>query len=167
MAEDFKEKTFQQTAPSSPRAPVASPASPTRQNGKKVNFSEIEEREYSPEEYKQLAQLYDKTFSSIHEGEIVRGKIVAITDNGVAIDIGFKSEGLVSLTEFPNIDELKPGDEVEVFLESVENKDGQLVLSRKRADFMRTWERITKSYETGEVLHGKITRRIKDRKSVV
>jgi small subunit ribosomal protein S1 len=126
-----------------------------------MNFSEIEEREYSPEEFKQLAQLYDKTFSSIHEGEIVRGKIVAITDNGVAIDIGFKSEGLVSLTEFPNIDELKPGDEVEVFLESVENKDGQLVLSRKRADFMRTWERITKSYETGEVLHGKITRRIK------
>src|ERR1051326_9155356 len=129
--------------------------------GKKANFSEIEEREYSPEEFKQLALLYDKTFSSIHEGEIVRGKIVAITDNGVAIDIGFKSEGLVALAEFPNIDELKPGDEVEVFLESVENKDGQLVLSRKRADFMRTWERITKSYETGEVLVGKITRRIK------
>lgn len=146
---------------SSPRGAVAPPPSLTRSNGKKVNFSEIEEREYSPEEFKQLAQLYDKTFSSIHEGEIVRGKIVAITDNGVAIDIGFKSEGLVALAEFPNIDELKPGDEVEVFLESVENKDGQLVLSRKRADFMRTWERITKSYETGEVLQGKITRRIK------
>ena len=150
-----------ETTHSSPRGAVAPLPIPTRTPVKKMNFSEIEEREYSPEEFKQLAQLYDKTFSSIHEGEIVRGKIVAITDNGVAIDIGFKSEGLVSLTEFPNIDELKPGDEVEVFLESVENKDGQLVLSRKRADFMRTWERITKSYETGEVLHGKITRRIK------
>ncbi len=150
-----------ETTPSSPRGAVAPLPVPTRPPVKKMNFSEIEEREYTPEEYKQLAQLYDKTFSSIHQGEIVKGKIVAITDNGVAIDIGFKSEGLVSLTEFPNIDELKPGDEVEVFLESVENKDGQLVLSRKRADFMRTWERITKSYETGEVLHGKITRRIK------
>src|ERR1051325_3257572 len=161
MAEDLKEKTFQQSTASYPRGAVAQPPSPFRSAGKKANFSEIEEREYSPEEFKQLALLYDKTFSSIHEGEIVRGKIVAITDNGVAIDIGFKSEGLVALAEFPNIDELKPGDEVEVFLESVENKDGQLVLSRKRADFMRTWERITKSYETGEVLVGKITRRIK------
>src|ERR1041385_2819526 len=150
-----------ETTHSSPRGAVAPLPIPTRTPVKKMNFSEIEEREYSPEEFKQLAQLYDKTFSSIHEGEIVRGKIVAITDNGVAIDIGFKSEGLVALAEFPNIDELKPGDEVEVFLESVENKDGQLVLSRKRADFMRTWERITKSYETGEVLVGKITRRIK------
>ena len=127
----------------------------------KFNPSEIEEREYSETEYAELAKLYDTTFGAIHEGEIVRGKIVAITDDGVAIDIGFKSEGLVPIAEFPNIDELKPGNEVEVFLESVENKEGQLVLSRKRADFMRTWERITKSYETGEVLQGKITRRIK------
>ncbi len=128
---------------------------------KKFSTSEIEEREYTESEYAELAKLYDTTFGTIHEGEIVKGKIVAITDNGVAIDIGFKSEGLVSLTEFANIDELNPGDEVEVFLESVENKDGQLVLSRKRADFMRTWEKIVKSFETGEIVHGKITRRIK------
>jgi len=127
----------------------------------KFNISEIEEREYSDQEKQDLTKLYDQTFGSIHEGEIVKGKIVTVTDNAVAIDIGFKSEGLVPLSEFPNIDELKPGDEVEVFLESVENKDGQLVLSRKRADFMRTWERITKSFETGEILTGKITRRIK------
>ncbi len=127
----------------------------------KFNPSEIEEREYSETEYAELAKLYDNTFSAIHEGEIVKGKIVAITDDGIAIDIGFKSEGLVPISEFPNIDELNPGDEIEVFLESVENKEGQLVLSRKRADFMRTWERVTKSYETGEIVHGKITRRIK------
>jgi small subunit ribosomal protein S1 len=127
----------------------------------RLNTTEIEEREYSPNEFAELASLYDKTFGSIQEGQIVNGRIVAITDNGVAIDIGFKSEGLVSVTEFPNIDELKPGDEVEVFLESVENREGQLVLSRKRADFMRTWERVTKAFETGEIVHGKITRRIK------
>lgn len=133
----------------------------SKTNGTRFSLADIEEREYSEQEYKELAKLYDTTFGSIHEGEIVKGRIVAITDNGVAIDIGFKSEGLVPITEFANIDLLKPGDEVEVFLESVENKDGQLMLSRKRADFMRTWERITKSYETGEVLTGKITRRIK------
>src|SRR6266850_5389126 len=88
----------------------------TKANGAKFNISEIEEHEYSELEVKELTALYDQTFGSIHEGEIVRGKIVAITDNAVAIDIGFKSEGLVSLTEFPNIDELRPGDEVEVFL---------------------------------------------------
>lgn len=124
-------------------------------------ISEIEEREYSEQEYKALSELYNKTFSNVQESQIVKGKVVAVTENSVAIDIGFKSEGLVPITEFPNIDELKPGDEVEVFLESVENKDGQLVLSRKRADFMRTWERIVKAYETGEILTGKITRRIK------
>ena len=130
-------------------------------NGSKTILAQIEEKEYSESEYSELAKLYDKTFSSIHEGEIVKGTIVAVTDNGVAIDIGFKSEGIVPMMEFPNIDELKPGDEVEVFLESVENKDGQLVLSRKRADFIRIWERITKAYDSGEVLHGKISRRIK------
>lgn len=134
----------------------AKPAAP-----KKFSVADIEEREYSEQEYAELAKLYDNTFSSIFEGQIVKGRIVAITDSGVAIDIGFKSEGLVPMMEFPNIDELNPGDEVEVFLESVENKDGQLVLSKKRADFMRTWERVTRSYETGEVLTGKITRRIK------
>ena len=137
------------------RGPVKS------KNGSKTILAQIEEREYSESEYSELAKLYDKTFSSIHEGEIVKGTIVAVTDNGVAIDIGFKSEGIVPMMEFPNIDELKPGDEVEVFLESVENKDGQLVLSRKRADFIRIWERITKAYDSGEVLHGKISRRIK------
>jgi len=128
---------------------------------KKFNFSEIEEREYSESEYSELSRLYDKTFSNIQEEQIIKGKIVAITDNAVAIDIGFKSEGLVPITEFPNIDELSPGDEIEVYLESVENKDGQLVLSRKRADFMRTWERVVKAYENSEILQGKITRRIK------
>jgi small subunit ribosomal protein S1 len=127
----------------------------------RVTISEIEEREYSEQEYKALSELYNKTFSNVQESQIVKGKVVAITENSVAIDIGFKSEGLVPLTEFPNIDELKPGDEIEVFLESVENKDGQLVLSRKRADFMRTWERVVKAYETGEILTGKISRRIK------
>lgn len=121
----------------------------------------IDESQYSGEEVKQLMEMYESTMGKITQGEIVKGKIVFIGQNEVVLDIGFKSEGTVPINEFPNIKELKIGDEVEVFLESIEDKDGQLVLSRKRADFMRVWEKVTKSYETGEVIKGKIMRRIK------
>ncbi len=116
---------------------------------------------YGEAEYKELVQLYEGTLGKINEGEIVTGRIVAIGESEVSVDIGFKSEGVVSLAEFSNREELKIGQTIEVFLESVEDKDGQLVLSRKRADFMRVWERVTKSFETGEVLQGRCVRRIK------
>jgi len=121
----------------------------------------IADREYNESEYNEMKALYERTLGKISEGEIVRGRVVAIGDSEVSVDIGFKSEGVVSLQEFTNRNDLKVGDEIEVFLESVENKDGQLVLSRKRADFMRVWERVTKAFETGEVLQGRCVRRIK------
>jgi small subunit ribosomal protein S1 len=121
----------------------------------------IQDHEYNENEYKDLLNLYEKTLGKISEGEIVKGRIVAIRDNDVSVDIGFKSEGTVSIAEFTNKDDLKVGGEIEVFLESVEDKDGQLVLSRKRADFMRVWERVTKAFDTGEVLQGRCVRRIK------
>lgn len=124
-------------------------------------LNKIMEEEYSDEETKQLTSLYEATFGKVSANQLVKGKIVAIGENEVSIDIGFKSEGSVPIGEFSNIDELKVGDEIEVFLESVENKDGQLVLSRKRADFMRIWERVTSAHETGEIIQGKIIRRIK------
>jgi len=123
--------------------------------------SEFEERGYSENEYKELEQMYSKTLGAINVGEIIKGKIVHIGENEVAIDIGFKSDGTVPISEFPNIKDLKVGDEVEVFLESVEDKEGRLVLSRKRADFMRIWERIVKLYETGEIIKGRCVRRTK------
>lgn len=121
----------------------------------------IEEREYSDAQYQELMKLYEGTLGKISEGEIVKGRIVSIGESDVSVDIGFKSEGVVPLAEFSRPEELKVGDEIEVFLESVENKDGQLVLSRKRADFMRIWERVTKAFDTGEVLQGRCVRRIK------
>src|SRR3990172_5877519 len=121
----------------------------------------VDEGGYSESEYQQLQKMYESTMGSITAQEIVKGRVVHISDDHVVVDIGFKSEGSISVTEFPNIKDMKVGDEVEVFLESVENKDGQLVLSRKRADFMRTWERIIGAYDNGDILQGKITRRIK------
>ncbi len=121
----------------------------------------VADREYNEAEYNDLKKLYEGSMGKISEGEIVKGRVVHIGDSDVSVDIGFKSEGIVPLAEFTSPDDLKIGDEVEVFLESVENKDGQLVLSRKRADFMRIWERVTKAFETGEVLQGRCVRRIK------
>jgi len=121
----------------------------------------IGDHEYGDTERKDMTKMYEGTLGKISEGEIVNGRIVHIGETEVTVDIGFKSEGNVPLGEFKNRDELKVGDVVEVFLESVENKEGQLVLSRKRADFMRIWERVTKSFETGEVLQGRCVRRIK------
>lgn len=159
MAEDRKDTILQEKTTNVEKQLFQT--SPGGSGGGKFNFSSVEEREYTEQEYKELSKLYDRTFNNIQESQIVKGKIVAITDDKVAIDIGFKSEGLVPIEEFPNIDELAPGDEIEVYLESVENKDGQLVLSRKRADFMRTWERVVDAFNKSEVLQGKITRRIK------
>ncbi|MCI0706484.1 MAG: 30S ribosomal protein S1 [Ignavibacteriae bacterium] len=121
----------------------------------------LDEREYSESEYKQLEKMYEGTLAKISQGEIVRGRVVHIGESQVTVDIGFKSEGQISVSEFPNLSDLKIGDSVEVFLESVEDNDGQLVLSRKRADFMRIWERVTKAFETGEVLKGRCVRRTK------
>lgn len=132
-----------------------------QRNDTYVSVSKILEKEYDENEFRELAKLYEPTLSTVTANQLVKGKIIAIGENEVSIDIGFKSEGVVPISEFPNIDELKVGDEVEVFLESVEDKEGQLVLSRKRADFMRVWEKVTKAYETGEVIQGRILRRIK------
>lgn len=117
--------------------------------------------DYSMDEYAALANMYEGTLNDISEHEIITGRVVQISDGDVSIDIGFKSEGIVPLNEFTNIEDLKPGDEVEVFLERVEDKEGKLVLSRRRADFMRVWETIISAYETQDVLQCTVLRRIK------
>lgn len=117
--------------------------------------------DYSLDEFKDLASMYEGTLNDISENEIITGRVVYINDGDVSIDIGFKSEGIVPLNEFSNIADLKPGDEIEVFLERVEDKEGKLVLSRKRADFMRVWDTILKAYEDQSVLKCTVLRRIK------
>lgn len=131
------------------------------EDSKTNSLNNMNDSDYTAEEFKQLEEMYDSTLNRITEGEIIRGKIVTIRDDSIAIDIGFKSEGIIPKTEFNNIEELGIGDEVEVVLETVEDPDGQLVLSRKRADYIRAWERVLQAYDKGEVLQGKCVRRIK------
>ena len=122
----------------------------------------VDDNEYTAQELAELTGLYNNTMNTLKEGELVKGKIVSISDKEVRIDIGFKSEGVIAVHEFGrNFHEAKLGDEVEVFLESVEDRDGRLVLSKKRADFFRIWQKINNAFEKDEIIRGKITRRIK------
>ena len=110
-------------------------------------------------DYDMLRQMVEGTLSNVTEQQIVTGRVVSIGEKDVVIDIGFKSDGIVSRNEFDY--ELKPGDEVEVFLERMEDYQGQLVLSKTKADTVRRWRRIEEAFEKETVLEGTIIRRIK------
>lgn len=120
-----------------------------------------EEKEYSDDEAEWYRQIYEQTLNKFQEGEIIRGRILAINQKEVSVDIGFKSEGVVPLEEFSNPEELKIGDEIEVYLDTVEDRDGQLVLSRKKADFIKAWEQVVRYFEEDRTIEGRIVRRIK------
>src|SRR5206468_748955 len=108
-----------------------------------------------------MMEMYNGTMASIEEGEIVKSRVLDIRDNMVVLDIGFKSEGTIPLEEFKDLPDLKPGDEVEVLLEHLEDQEGSVVLSKKKADFMRVWERIRVAYENDEPVRGSLIKKIK------
>jgi small subunit ribosomal protein S1 len=132
-----------------------------KQQSRAANRNFFEEDEYSVEEYEEMLQMYEETLSNIEEGEIVKARVLRVTDNAVILDVGFKSEGSISRDEFKNPESLKPGDEVEVFLENLEDEGGVVVLSKKKADFLRVWEKIKTAYEENEKVPGMLTRKIK------
>ena len=117
--------------------------------------------DYTLEEFEELANLYTVSFRDVKQGELVKGKLVRIQDDNVIIDVGFKSEGTIPRSEFGEDANLEVGQEVEVVLESVEDQEGNLVLSKTRADFLRIWEKVLRAHETGEIVEGKIIKRIK------
>jgi len=119
------------------------------------------EEEYSQEEFSALSKMYGDSFRDVKEGEIIKGTIVRIQHDTVIIDVGFKSEGQIPKDEFSVDEPIKIGAEIEVVLESVEDQEGNLVLSKRRADFLRIWEKVVRAHDTGEIIQGKIVRRIK------
>ncbi len=120
-----------------------------------------EEDEFTSDEYERMLELYNGTLASIEEGEIVKAHVLEIRENLVVLDIGFKSEGTIPLEEFKDMPDLKPGDEVEVLLEHLEDAEGSVVLSKKKADFMRVWERIRVAYESDMPVEGTLVKKIK------
>ena len=121
---------------------------------------------YSAQDAEQLLNEYDKTLNSIKEFEIVSGKVVAILENDVLIDLNYKSDGLVPLSEFRDTPGLSVGHTVEVYVENPEDKNGRLVLSRRKAKLLRAWDNIVKAYEEGIVVTGHVTSKTKGGLSV-
>jgi len=120
-----------------------------------------DEDELSSDEFDAMMDMYNGTLASIEEGEIVQSTVLEIRENLVVLDIGFKSEGTIPLEEFKDMPDLKPGDKVEVLLEHLEDSEGSVVLSKKKADFMRVWERIRVAYESDQPVEGVLVKKIK------
>ncbi|TWI78264.1 small subunit ribosomal protein S1 [Lacibacter cauensis] len=116
---------------------------------------------YSKEEREKYDAVYDGTFKQVNDAEIVDGQVVALTKTDVVVNIGFKSDGLVSLNEFRDLPGLKIGDTVEVMVVEKEDREGHLHLSRKLARITRAWERIMEVHKTGEIVTGTVTSKTK------
>jgi small subunit ribosomal protein S1 len=116
---------------------------------------------YSKDERAKLESMYTTTLNSINKNEIISGTVVSMNTKDVVLNIGFKSDGLVPLSEFRDMPELKIGDTVEVFVEDQEDKNGQLVLSRKRAKTQRSWDMINLALENDSIIEGFVKTRTK------
>lgn len=111
-----------------------------------------------------LEEMYESSFQPFIEGELVKGRVIAINDSNVMIDIGYKSEGIVNINEFKDLDgvaHLSVGDYVEVLLETTENNDGQIVLSKEKAEKMKVWDDIEEAHKNNEIIEGRVIDRIK------
>ena len=126
-----------------------------------VSTEELEKPEYDEDQINEFMALYEESISGIKEGQIVKGTVVSIGQSEVMVDIGFKSEGAVSIKEFSDPSAIDILQEVEVFLENVEDQEGQVVLSKQKADFMRVWDSIKDAHDTGNTVEGRLMRRIK------
>ncbi len=116
---------------------------------------------YSDDEKEKYHKVYESTFVQLNDGELIKGLVVGMTKTDVVLNIGFKSDGLISLNEFRDIPGLKVGDEVEVMIVEKEDRDGHLNLSRRQARITRAWERIVEVHKTGEIITGTVTSKTK------
>ena len=116
---------------------------------------------YSVTDRKQLEEQYTQTFNPVEEKQVVKGHVVAINDKDVVINIGFKSDGMVSRQEFRDMPDLKIGDEVEVFVDIAEDRLGQLVLSRRKALQETAWDKIVEAHENDTIVKGYVRSRTK------
>ncbi|RKZ29353.1 30S ribosomal protein S1 [bacterium] len=113
-----------------------------------------------PEEIERDKELYSRSSTDLKEGKIIDGTVIAVQGNDVMVDIGFKSEGILSRDEFSD-GKVSVGENVKVFLEALEDENGQVVISKKKADFIQVWDSIREAYENKKSIEGKIKKRIK------
>ena len=119
------------------------------------------EKIYSDEEFEKLKKLYSETLESLNSNDIIEGVVLKKTEKDVIIDISGKSEGVISLNEFRYNPDLKEGDKVEVVIDKQEDKTGQLVLSHKKARYLKSWGKVNDAHDNGEIVDGYVLCRTK------
>lgn len=164
---DAQEGSAATTADVTPTATTNEPAQAfvEEQSGAHDDFDwSVDKRNiisYTDDEKNKYDKVYDETFVQLNDGELIQGTVVGLTKTDVVLNIGFKSDGLISLNEFRDIPGLKIGDEVEVMIVDKEDRNGHLNLSRRQARITRAWERIVEVHKTGEVITGTVTSKTK------
>ena len=128
---------------------------------KTLSDSDLEENSNPTQVSDELEKKYSGTFGDISEHSLIEGRVVGMNDRDVLIDIGFKSEGIIDRSEFKPDDLPLIGDQVEVYLEFIEDASGNTILSKEKADFMRRWKELKDAFENEKIIKGKIVRRIK------
>ena len=150
--------------PETPKAP-AKPREIENVYGSIENFDwnalEKKGKKYNAEEQKKLEELYTKSFKSIDEQQVIMGTVVSINQREIVVNIGFKSDGVISASELRYNPNLKIGDEIEVYVESQEDATGQLILSHKKARLLKSWLRVNEAYEKEEIITGYVKCRTK------
>ena len=130
-------------------------------NIRKVSIEELLHSEVTEEVPQEEQDRYLSTFSDISEREIITGRVIGINEKEILIDIGFKSEGIIKRDEFAEDALPDIGEKLDVYLEKMEDESGKTVLSKEKADFLRRWTKLREIHETGEIISGRIVRRIK------
>ena len=128
---------------------------------RKVSIEELLHSEVTEEVPQEEQDRYLSTFSDISEREIITGRVIGMNENEILIDIGFKSEGIIKRDEFAEDALPGVGEKLDVYLEKMEDESGKTVLSKEKADFLRRWTKLREVHETGEIISGRIVRRIK------
>ena len=165
QVENVAEAAEQVAEAAAPAAEVAEPAPKPRKMrefenayGSLENFDwnkiDNEESAYSADEKARLEELYSKSFKSVDENAVIMGKVVSINSREIVVNIGFKSDGVINASELRYNPNLKIGDEIEVYVESQEDANGQLQLSHKRALILKSWQRVNEAYDNQEIITG-------------
>ena len=119
------------------------------------------EQSYSDDEKKKLEELYSETLASLSSSDVIQGVVLKKSDKDVIIDISGKSEGVISTNEFRYNPDLKEGDTVDVVIDKQEDKTGQLVLSHKKARYLKSWGKVNDAHDNGEIVDGYVMCRTK------
>ena len=131
------------------------------------NYSDEEEEIFEGgaegESQEEMSRLYDESFKSVEEGSVVRGRVIQIRQDGVVVDVGYKSEGIIPIEEISReeLAKIKTGDEIEVYLEEREDSEGNIVLSKEKADKIKIWEQIEEACNQDMTVTGRVVARIK------